>query len=105
MHRPTLILRRFGAVSFGLGYYEEGEWVDHTALPDRGRELDIAGVVRRADRVAVHELLHCCGAEGSVVAGRLEAVLMAADGRTPAHVGFPPGDSNVDAVARHSSAR
>jgi hypothetical protein len=105
MHRPTLILRRFGAVSFGLGYYDGGEWVDHTALPGRGRDLEIAGVGRRADRVAVHELLHCCHAGDDLAAGGLEPVLMAARDRAPTHAGFPPGDADVDAVARHSSAR
>ena len=30
MHRPTLTLRRFGAMSFGLGYFEDGIWVDHS---------------------------------------------------------------------------
>ena len=36
MHRRNLILRRFGELSFGLGYFEDGVWVDH-ASPASGR--------------------------------------------------------------------
>lgn len=58
MHRRTLIIRRFGALDFGLGYFRNGTWVDHAdangaldeAEPDGSRSMD-----------AVHEWLACCG--------------------------------------------
>lgn len=64
MHRPTLTLRRFGPMSFGLGYFENGIWVDHSipdgpaspgssdadASPSDGLALD-----------AVHRWYGCCG--------------------------------------------
>jgi hypothetical protein len=53
MYRRTLILRRFGALSFGLGYFEEGIWVDH-------REGDGLIVDADADIQAVHAWLGCC---------------------------------------------
>lgn len=31
MERRNLTIRRFGALSFGLGYFEDGEWVDHVS--------------------------------------------------------------------------
>ena len=30
MHRRILVLRRFGPVDFGLGYFEDDAWIDHT---------------------------------------------------------------------------
>ena len=27
----TLVIRRFGAMSFGIGYYEDGVWIDHAS--------------------------------------------------------------------------
>jgi hypothetical protein len=55
MHRSTLTLRRFGPMSFGLGYYENGTWVDHAGSaegtgPQSG---DLA-------LDAVHEWYGCC---------------------------------------------
>jgi hypothetical protein len=59
MHRRTLILRRFGDLSFGLGYYEDGAWVDHSiaaqAMDDGDRSAD-----ERAALAAVHEWFDCC---------------------------------------------
>ena len=52
MHRRKLTLRRFGALSFGLGYFEEGVWIDHLAGP--AGETDAA-------LEAVHAWLDCCG--------------------------------------------
>jgi hypothetical protein len=53
MHRPTLILRRFGPLTFGLGYYDDdGRWVDHQptgAAPAPGATMDV-----------VHGWLSCC---------------------------------------------
>jgi hypothetical protein len=61
MHRRNLILRRFGALSFGIGYFEDGVWVDHAA---EGPE-SLAG----ADPAmrAIHESLRCCMDERRVI--------------------------------------
>ena len=71
MHRSTLTLRRFGPMSFGLGYYENGIWVDHSgsvegAAPQSGdRELD-----------AIHQWYGCCAdstaAQSVVIADEAE---------------------------------
>lgn len=67
MHRSTLTLRRFGPMSFGLGYYENGIWVDHSGsaeeyAPESG---DVA-------LDAVHRWYGCCtdspAAHSSVIA-------------------------------------
>ena len=59
MHRRTLILRRFGDLSFGLGYYEDGAWVDHSiaaeVIDDGERSAE-----ERAALAAVHEWFDCC---------------------------------------------
>ena len=71
MHRPTLTLRRFGPMSFGLGYYENGTWVDHSgsaegSTPPSG---DVA-------LDAVHRWYGCCAdssaAHSSVIADETE---------------------------------
>lgn len=103
MHRPTLILRRFGTMSFGLGYFEGSTWVDHTTLLGRGRELRIAGAATAAERRAVHTMLECCDAP-AVYAERLDAVALT-DDRGPAVMGYRSGDADVDAVAGRTSAR
>ena len=54
MHRPTLILRRFGPLTFGLGYYDNGIWVDHQPTgdaPPPSATMDV-----------VHGWLSCCDA-------------------------------------------
>ena len=53
MHRPRLILRRFGPLTFGLGYYDDGVWVDHQPADDGGQV--------GAPMDAIHDLLPCCG--------------------------------------------
>jgi hypothetical protein len=103
MHRPTLILRRFGAVAFGLGFFEDGAWVDHTTLPDRGRDLDIAGAATPADRLAVHAMLDCCEATAAFGRRSVDAVTVAGTG-APAGIGYRTGDTDVDAVAGRTSA-
>ena len=103
MHRPTLILRRFGTVSFGLGYLEDGAWVDHTTLPDRGRDLEIAGTTTEEDRRALHAMLECCEAT-TLATARLQGVMVAGD-RVRAGYGYRAGDTDVDAVAGSTSAR
>jgi hypothetical protein len=65
MHRRTLILRRFGELSFGLGYVEDGVWVDHAMANARGE--DLLTNASEADRVAVdaiHAWFACC--DGSI---------------------------------------
>jgi hypothetical protein len=54
MHRPTLILRRFGPLTFGLGYYDDGIWVDHEPTGDVPASDAAMGVV--------HGWLSCCQA-------------------------------------------
>ena len=55
MDRRKLILRRFGPMTFGLGYYDGGTWVDHAqpatqrAVPEGDGSLDV-----------VHDWLSCC---------------------------------------------
>jgi hypothetical protein len=72
MHRSTLTLRRFGPMSFGLGYYENGIWVDHSRSAD--------GKVSQPGDVAldaVHRWYGCCvdptAAQSSVMADEPDA--------------------------------
>jgi len=61
MDRRKLIVRRFGVLSFGLGYFENGFWVDHLAAPDTNYDDGVA---------EIHALLGCCTgrAQGGVTA-------------------------------------
>ena len=52
MHRRHLVIRRFGTLDFGIGYYENGVWVDHA---ENG-----AGRFGPSSLDAVHEWLGCC---------------------------------------------
>jgi hypothetical protein len=52
MHRRKLVIRRFGTLDFGIGYYENGVWVDHA---DDGAER-----FGPSSLDAVHEWLGCC---------------------------------------------
>jgi hypothetical protein len=56
MDRPVLTIRRFGPLSFGIGYVRDGVWVDHSMLP--AGEIDDP----RANGLmaVVHELYDCC---------------------------------------------
>jgi hypothetical protein len=61
MYRRTLVLRRFGPLSFGLGYFEDGVWVDHAEAADAGAdglstETDVGG----AQLDVIHAWLDCC---------------------------------------------
>ena len=56
MDRRSLILRRFGPLDFGLGYFEDGVWVDHTSLTDGGVSLGIS----EGAFGEIHDLLECC---------------------------------------------
>ena len=55
MHRSTLTLRRFGPMSFGLGYYEDGIWIDHSGSVE-------ANARQSGDMAldAVHRWYGCC---------------------------------------------
>ena len=61
MHRRTLVMRRFGELSFGLGYLEEGVWIDHAVAVARGD--DVLGDASPAERLAleaIHGWFACC---------------------------------------------
>jgi hypothetical protein len=61
MQRRTLIMRRFGVMSFGLGYVEDGVWIDHAVAIARGEDL-LSGATD-ADRAAldaIHAWFMCC---------------------------------------------
>lgn len=63
MHRPNLILRRHGALTFGLGYFQDGVWVDHLVADDPRAQLPADGRDRAADATTmdvVHEWFSCC---------------------------------------------
>lgn len=62
MHRRTLIVRRFGELSFGLGYVEDGIWIDHAAAMAGGEDLlEDATAGERAALDAIHAWFDCCG--------------------------------------------
>ena len=61
MHRRTLIMRRFGVLSFGLGYIEDGVWVDHAVATAQGEGmLANASDAERATIGAIHAWFTCC---------------------------------------------
>ncbi len=60
MDRRRLILRRFDALSIGLGAYENGTWVDHTVLADAGAVF--SSPADRAALDALHAWFDCCAA-------------------------------------------
>jgi hypothetical protein len=106
MHRRNMILRRFGDLTFGLGYFEDGEWVDHTELGDRGDGLEIPGALTETDRVAIHAWLGCCAELADPVA--TEVGPGAAPIPIRSQIGAPTpvlhAESHADAVAGRSSA-
>ena len=62
MHRPNLILRRHGAMTFGLGYFQDGVWIDHLAANGAATQ-ESAGRVAADDVTAldaIHHLFSCC---------------------------------------------
>jgi hypothetical protein len=59
MHRRRLVIRRFGAMSFALGYDEDGAWVDHAEGVD-GRSAIASMDLALWD--AAHTFFDCCGA-------------------------------------------
>jgi hypothetical protein len=78
MHRRNLTVRRFSALSFGLGYFEDGVWVDHT-IADRPMLQPVADERRPAsDRVdvdAVHHWYTCCAQAGGEPSGIPDAAV------------------------------
>ena len=73
MDQRALTLRRFGPMSFGLGYYEDDVWIDHSqsgpgALPAVG----LASEADRAALAAIHTWFPCC-AEGAAEKALAEA--------------------------------
>jgi hypothetical protein len=61
MHRRSLIMRRFGEMSFGLGYLDDGVWVDHAVAVARGEDLLAnASAADRAALEAIHGWFACC---------------------------------------------
>lgn len=69
MSRPKLMMRRFGELSFGLGYYDAGEWIDHTALAVPISEADLETDEERAAFEAIHAWFDCCRSSEPAVAG------------------------------------
>jgi hypothetical protein len=68
MYRRTLIMRRFGVMSFGLGYVEDGVWVDHALAIASGEDLLAdASPADRAALEAIHAWFSCC--EGAITGG------------------------------------
>jgi hypothetical protein len=54
-------MRRFGVMSFGLGYVEDGIWVDHALAIARGEDLVAdASPADRAALDAIHAWFSCC---------------------------------------------
>jgi hypothetical protein len=92
MYRRSLILRRFGPLEFGLGYFENGAWIDHTTLADGGVGLGIGD----GTFAAVHDLLGCCGTEA-----RSRPITVEPGSLAPT---FIDRRDHVQSVARRSSA-
>lgn len=70
MHRRTLVMRRFGELSFGLGYVEDGVWVDHAVAVARGKDLLAdASDADRAALDAIHSWFACC--DGTISEGEV----------------------------------
>ncbi len=59
MYRRTLVLRRFGDLSFGLGYFEDGAWIDH-ASPAAHDRMAAWSVAERQALDAIHAWFDCC---------------------------------------------
>ena len=59
MHRRIPVVRRFGAMSFGLGWFEDGVWVDHATAEESVRGAHQDG----AEWEAIHAWFSCCGVD------------------------------------------
>jgi hypothetical protein len=79
MYRSTLTLRRFGPMSFGLGYYENGIWVDHSTSDGTTLPRSAKGTASQPGDLAldaVHQWYGCCAnstaAQSSVITDETE---------------------------------
>jgi hypothetical protein len=81
MQRRTLTIRRFGDLSFGLGYVEDGVWIDHAVAAARGEDLLTgASAAERAALDAIHTWHACCDAGTVTEAEERAAVAFAGSG-------------------------
>jgi hypothetical protein len=79
MQRRSLILRRFGELSFGLGYVEDGVWIDHAAAIARGEDpYADASSTDRAALDAIHAWFTCCDGDTITAADAREAPALVA---------------------------
>ena len=63
MNRPNLILRRHGPLTFELGYFQDGVWVDHRAADPAGVRDAFDEDMREhdADPIdTIHQWFSCC---------------------------------------------
>jgi hypothetical protein len=67
MTRPALVVRRFGDVSFGLGFFENGAWIDHTELVGDRLVADDLAADERLAFDAFHTWFGCCRTAGEPV--------------------------------------
>jgi hypothetical protein len=79
MHRRSLIMRRFGELSFGLGFVEDGVWIDHAVATARGEDLMAdASPADRAALDAIHAWFTCCDGSTITVAEATEGPTLVA---------------------------
>ena len=101
MHRRSLVIRRFGPMDFGLGYFENGAWIDHTSLADGGASLGLG----EGPFSAAHDLLRCCrrpiNPASDVEVGRSQPIAVQRDTLA---VTLVDRREHVQSVARRSSA-
>jgi hypothetical protein len=85
MRQRTLVIRRFGVMSFGIGYYEDGEWVDHA----------FADATDGVQPDEVHGWYGCCarGNAGRDATHAPIAVLSVVVAETRRAEGAPAGDA------------
>jgi hypothetical protein len=53
MEPRKLTIRRFGPMSFGIGYLEDGVWIDHSTVPDTAADGEDAMAL-------LHAWYGCC---------------------------------------------
>jgi hypothetical protein len=85
MRQRNLIIRRFGAMSFGIGYFDDGVWIDHASMVPTDDP-------RLAD---VHAWYGCCERDAVIpnhIDGRI-AVLPGVTAEPWGMEGAPAGDA------------
>ena len=79
MHRRNLTVRRFGALSFGLGYFDDGVWVDHS-VADGAVLTTVAAedgpASGRVDAAAIHQWYACCAPPDAVASDVPDAAVL-----------------------------